>query len=695
MPAPTIASYSTDSGTAGDGITNDNTLTLTGTAAANSTVNVYDGFTLLGSITADGAGGWSFTTTALTDGGHSLTATATDSNGNTSAASVALNVTIDTTPPTQPTITAFAANGVLSGTAEANSTIKIYDGATLLGTTAASSGGAWNFTATTGVRHDFTVIATDVAGNASPSSWKFMVGGPGNDNFVVSSPNDIVVESANGGSDIVFATVSGYTLPANVEVGALTVAGTLTANAAGDILYAGPGAATLIGGVGNDTFVASSGIATMIGGAGNDTYYVNDVNDVVTENAGGGNDIVIASVSGYTLTANVEIGILSVAGTLTANAAGSILYGGAGTATLNGGVGNDTLVAGSGIATLSGGVGNDIYSINNLNDVIIEKPGEGTDTVLVAVSGYTLPTNVEVGALTVAGTLTANAAGDVLYAGPGSATLIGGIGNDVLVDGSGTASMIGGAGNDVYYVKNVNDVVTENANGGSDTVVAMVSGYTMADNVEVGMLTVAGTLTGNSTGSVLYAGPGPATLIGGVGNDVFVAGSGATTMIGGAGNDVYYVKHLTDVVTESANGGNDTVAVSVSGYTLSANVEVGVLQAAGTLTASSTGSTLVGSSGNDTLISQAGNDVLVGGAGNDTFVFNLANGNDTITDFDKTNEVIDLHGYAAAGVTDFASLMTHVAQVGNNTVITFDASNTITLANVQLNQLHQSDFIFS
>ena len=54
--APTITSFSTDSGTAGDGITNDNTLTLTGTAEANTTVKVYDGATLLGSATANGTG---------------------------------------------------------------------------------------------------------------------------------------------------------------------------------------------------------------------------------------------------------------------------------------------------------------------------------------------------------------------------------------------------------------------------------------------------------------------------------------------------------------------------------------------------------------------------------------------------------------------------------------------------------------
>ena len=45
---------------AGDGITNDNTLTLTGTAEANSTVKVYDGATLLGSATANGSGAWSY-----------------------------------------------------------------------------------------------------------------------------------------------------------------------------------------------------------------------------------------------------------------------------------------------------------------------------------------------------------------------------------------------------------------------------------------------------------------------------------------------------------------------------------------------------------------------------------------------------------------------------------------------------------
>ena len=94
--APSITSFSTDSGTWAIGITNDNTLTLTGTAEANSTVKVYDGATLLGSATANGSGAWSYTTAALANGAHSLTATATDAAGNTGAASAALSVTVDT-----------------------------------------------------------------------------------------------------------------------------------------------------------------------------------------------------------------------------------------------------------------------------------------------------------------------------------------------------------------------------------------------------------------------------------------------------------------------------------------------------------------------------------------------------------------------------------------------------------------------
>ena len=96
VASPSIGSFSSDSGTVGDGITNVSALTLNGTAEANSTVKVYDGATLLGSVVASGSGAWTYTTVALANGGHSLTATATDAAGNTSPSSTALTVTVDT-----------------------------------------------------------------------------------------------------------------------------------------------------------------------------------------------------------------------------------------------------------------------------------------------------------------------------------------------------------------------------------------------------------------------------------------------------------------------------------------------------------------------------------------------------------------------------------------------------------------------
>ncbi len=176
---PTITNFSNDTGVAGDGITSDTTLTLTGTALSNSTVRVYDGATQLGTVTANGSGAWSYTTASLSNGGHEFTATAT-SGGTTSAASAPRSVTVDTVAPGAPTIASFSndtgtvGDGITSdntltfaGSAAANSTIRVYDGTTLLGTTTANGNGAWNYSTGTlaDATHSFTARATDVAGN--------------------------------------------------------------------------------------------------------------------------------------------------------------------------------------------------------------------------------------------------------------------------------------------------------------------------------------------------------------------------------------------------------------------------------------------------------------------------------------------------------------------------------------------------
>jgi hypothetical protein len=83
---------------------------------------------------------------------------------------------IDTTPPPTPNIISDKVIGkrvVLSGTEAENTTISIYDGTSLLGTTTTGAKGTWVYTTgpLTNGAHVFTATATDAAGSVSaPSS---------------------------------------------------------------------------------------------------------------------------------------------------------------------------------------------------------------------------------------------------------------------------------------------------------------------------------------------------------------------------------------------------------------------------------------------------------------------------------------------------------------------------------------------
>ena len=109
----------------------------------------------------------------------------TSDGGQTSAPTMLTLAPIDTTPPAQPSIASAVAVGsggswALGGAAEAGTTVTIYDGATALGTTVASAEGAWAFTAGGGTMasRDFSVTATDAAGNVSARSAAWSGGGP-------------------------------------------------------------------------------------------------------------------------------------------------------------------------------------------------------------------------------------------------------------------------------------------------------------------------------------------------------------------------------------------------------------------------------------------------------------------------------------------------------------------------------------
>ncbi len=490
---------------------------------------------------------------------------------------------------------------------------------------------------------------------------------------------------ANGGVDTVQSSIS-YTLGDGIENLTLTgtaaidgtgnaLANVITGNAASNTLSGSLGNDTLVGGAGDDFLWGGVDADTMVGGTGNDYYQIENVGDVVTENAGEGTDTVVTYIDNITLAANVENLILqtgtttgtgnALANTLWANDAGNVLYGSLGNDTLYGGAGNDYLYGGIDADTMVGGLGDDTYQIENAGDVVTESAGQGTDTVLTYLANTTLGANVENLALQF-GALngTGNAQANWIWGNDGANVLNGGAGADTLA---------GGLGDDTYVVDNVGDVVSEAAGAGVDLVQSSIS-TTLGLNVENLSLTGTAAIngTGNAQDNLLFGNSAANTLTGGAGNDWLSGGAGADKLVGGTGNDTYVVERSTDVVTELANEGVDTVLSSVT-WTLGTNLENLSLQgtaaingtgnaAANVLTGNAAANTLTGNAGNDRLDGAAGADKLVGGTGNDTYVLGRGYGADTITENDAT-----------AGNTDVAEFMAGIStdqlwfrHVGNN-----------------------------
>ncbi len=113
------------------------------------------------------------------------------------------------------------------------------------------------------------------------------------------------------------------------------------------------------------------------------------------------------------------------AGHLIGGAGDDSLTGVAGGQLLTGQGGDDTLDGGLGADTMQGGAGNDTYIVDNPLDVVFEKAGEGTDTVLTSLPSYTLGANLERLAYTGAGDFqaTGNALANAIAGGAGSDTV--------------------------------------------------------------------------------------------------------------------------------------------------------------------------------------------------------------------------------------------------------------------------------
>lgn len=164
-------------------------------------------------------------------------------------------------------------------------------------------------------------------------------------------------------------------------------------------------------------------------------------------------------------------------------------------------------------STMEGDRGDDTYvTLPTSHDVIVEKPGEGNDTIEAPVAGtYTLPTEVE----RFVGT-------------PGVEVVHGNAGNNRLDPGDGADLMYETAGNDTFVASgNTDNIASDPGAGGTDTVESPVA-WTLLPFLENLTLTGSAAINGggNSGNNVLTGNSGANTLTGYAGADTYTGGSG-------------------------------------------------------------------------------------------------------------------------------------------------------------------------
>ena len=129
-------------------------------------------------------------------------------------------------------------------------------------------------------------------------------------------------------------------------------------------------------------------------------------------------------------------------------------------------------------------------------------------------------------------------------------------------------------------------------------------------------------LDGGEGVDFLFGGSGDDTLTGGGSRDYLLGGGGADTIYGGAGSDRI-----------RGGSGNDTIEGGEGDDIILGDAGDDIIDAG---------------ADDDTIIDEGGDDTLTGGTGEDTFAFLPGHGSDTITDFNTSDDQIDLSQFTMA-----------------------------------------------
>jgi len=454
----------------------------------------------------------------------------------------------------------------------------------------------------------------------------------------------------------------------------------------------------LYGGSQPDTFTVTGAgnVVTLLGGGGTDYFIFNDgasITGNVDGQGGSGNTI---DYTAYTTPVRVNLSSVATLGVPAFFATGTAgvlnvqnVLGGSADDILIGNSDDNVITGNGGSDMLLGNAGNDRFVFGDnwgLNDVIVENPAGGTDTVDFSPAAVNLTFTIGSNTVTDGVNLLTYSAGNI-------ERLIGGQGADTFVfaDGvafNGVATAIDGqGGTDTLdfsaYTTALNFALTSaSLSGFVGSVAPIIGGFTNIDNLLGGSAN--DTLTGlaadgvwNLTGadSGAYTSTNTLTfasfqsLIGLGGADRFVFADGATisgTLDGGAGSDTLdYTAYTTSVNVNLATG----TATGTGGVIRIENVIGG--SANDTLTGDGNANILNGGLGDDILTGGAGDDTyLFGDAanpnswGNDTVIELAGGGNDTV-DFSATTADLDVTFGVGITVTDGVNTMTSGGNVEN------------------------------
>ena len=342
---------------------------------------------------------------------------------------------------------------------------------------------------------------------------------------------------------------------------------------------------------GNDTITIGNGETYVIGGGGDDLITGLTGNQIVVGDQG---DITWDTTGSLTkvaslFNANSSDGV----DTITLGNGQNIVIGGGKGDVITTGSGNDYIVGDNGFATVVAGVVTQLSSADPTvtgDDLI--NAGQGNNTVIGGSGNDTLNTgngnDVIIGD---GGFVTWSTAG-VLQQASSLFNTAGTDGNDVINPGNGANYIIGGGGNDTINGGADNDYIIGD-NGSITWLAGVPSLMTSADF----------TVAGNDT---IVTGEGDNYVIGGGGNDSIVSGSGRDQLIGDQG-----------FVTWNADGTRHEVS-SLFNPTGTDGADV-----------------ISGGGGNDNIIGGQGADTLDGGDGND-----IITGDDGHVVFNNDQEVM-------------------------------------------------------